>query len=224
MSDNINNAPETAYAVSKGSRRATGPGTDTSRRNAKAAAQAARQTTEAAVAATRQIAEATRQIAEATRQITEAARQITEAARQVVEATAQVTRQMEATRQATKEPMQATRQTTEAATEATRQAAETMTQVTRQVAQQGFQIGGQAFEAWAAGTEAALQATFELQNLAINSGLSLIDAMGSGNRTLFEPWADAVRRAQESALQVFRQNVRQAKTLGEGTPLQDAQG
>jgi hypothetical protein len=71
------------------------------------------------------------------------------------------------------------------------------------------------FSAWASGTEAALKATFDMQNVTLNAGLSLMEATGSGSRGLVQQWVDAARKAQEAALEAFRENVRAAQSLAD---------
>jgi hypothetical protein len=71
------------------------------------------------------------------------------------------------------------------------------------------------FDAWAAGVETTLKATFEAENAALEAGLSVLDAAAAVDRTAFQEWATAARKAQEAALEAFRANTRAAGQMGD---------
>jgi len=66
------------------------------------------------------------------------------------------------------------------------------------------------FEAWVAGTEETLRATFDAQNAALAAGLSIMDATADSQRRLVEEWRRAAEQAQQAALEAFRSSVRAA--------------
>lgn len=96
----------------------------------------------------------------------------------------------------------------------------------RQVAQQGAQFAKQIIDAsfalnpfatatparqffalWAAQTEAAVQATFSIQNSAVDVGLAAIERSG-GDRSAFQLLVDLTRQAQQTTLEAWRTATR----------------
>ncbi len=74
----------------------------------------------------------------------------------------------------------------------------------------------QLLDAWAAGVDAALKATFELQNAEIAAGLSLFKGAGDVNRVAIEQWAAVVHQAQQAMLETLHANVLAADERAEG--------
>src|SRR5438128_2060125 len=73
-------------------------------------------------------------------------------------------------------------------------------------------VSQRAFAAWAASTEAALKASFGMQNAAIEAGLALSDATASGNR-------EAMHQQQRGMLEAFQAAVHAGEGLVEaGNP------
>jgi hypothetical protein len=70
-------------------------------------------------------------------------------------------------------------------------------------------------DAWAAGAESALKATFELQNAEIAAGLALFTTGADGNRRAIEQWAAVVRKAQQTVLDTLHTTVRAAEQQAE---------
>jgi hypothetical protein len=70
------------------------------------------------------------------------------------------------------------------------------------------------FEAWVAGTEATLRATFDAQNAALAAGLAIVDATVESQRGLVEEWRRAAEQAQQAALEAFRATVQTAGHRG----------
>ena len=64
------------------------------------------------------------------------------------------------------------------------------------------------FDAWAAGAEATLKASFEVQNAGLAAGLALLDATSTSQRAAFQEWNVAAQRAQAAALEAFQAQVR----------------
>ena len=78
-------------------------------------------------------------------------------------------------------------------------------------------VSQRAFAAWAASTEAALKASFGMQNAAIEAGLALSDATASGSREALQKWAQAMHDQQRVMLEAFHASVR-APQAPEGGP------
>jgi hypothetical protein len=78
-------------------------------------------------------------------------------------------------------------------------------------------ISRKLFDAWVAGAEAALQASFELQNASLNASMSLLEATAATERTALQQWDAAAHKAQQAALEAFRAQVRAATRVVEST-------
>lgn len=74
-------------------------------------------------------------------------------------------------------------------------------------------ISRKVFDAWVAGAEATLRATFDEQNAALSAGLSVVDATTGSNQGAMRQWAETARQAQQAALDAFQANVRAAEQL-----------
>jgi prophage DNA circulation protein len=72
------------------------------------------------------------------------------------------------------------------------------------------------FDTWANNAEATLQATFELQNASLATGLALLDTAASAQRTVAKQWETAAHQAQQAGLDAFRDQVRAAARLVPG--------
>src|SRR5438128_12435148 len=68
-------------------------------------------------------------------------------------------------------------------------------------------VSQRAFAAWAASTEAALKASFGMQNAAIEVGLALSDATATGNREALQRRAEAMHQQQRGTLEAFQAAV-----------------
>jgi len=99
--------------------------------------------------------------------------------------------------------------------EAVNEAARTNADASRRTAEEGLKAGRQIFDAWLSSTEAALKATFELQNVAINTGLSLFETVGNGNRGAYQQWVDVVRQSQQVALEAWQAGKRATEQVVE---------
>jgi hypothetical protein len=66
------------------------------------------------------------------------------------------------------------------------------------------------FDAWASGMEASLRAAFEVQNAALSSGHSLMDASTNSSRNVVQQWTEATREAQQATLEVWQAGFRAA--------------
>jgi hypothetical protein len=64
------------------------------------------------------------------------------------------------------------------------------------------------FDAWVAGAEATLKASFEVHNAGLAAGLAMLDATSTSQRAALQEWNKAAQRAQEAALQAFKAQVR----------------
>jgi hypothetical protein len=73
------------------------------------------------------------------------------------------------------------------------------------------------FDAWVEGAEAALRASFELQNASLSAGLSLLEATAATERTALQQWDAAAHQAQQAALEAFRAQVRAARRVAEAS-------
>jgi hypothetical protein len=72
----------------------------------------------------------------------------------------------------------------------------------------GAEAGRKLFEVWANGVDATLKATFDVENAALEAGISVLEATGSADQALLRQWAEAARQAQAAALEAFRANLR----------------
>jgi hypothetical protein len=108
---------------------------------------------------------------------------------------------------------QGARLTAEAAKRAT-ETARAASEVVRTYLASSPGVSQRAFAAWAASTEAALKASFGMQNAAIEAGLALSDATASGGREALQQWADAMHDQQRTMLDAFRASVRGAQAPG----------
>ena len=98
--------------------------------------------------------------------------------------------------------------------ETARRFTENAAEVARFSAGQGAKINRQVMDAWAASTDATLQATFELQNAAIAAGRTVLEATGNGNLALFQQWADVVRQAQQATLDAWQASKEATEKMG----------
>ncbi len=101
----------------------------------------------------------------------------------------------------------------EQATEAARHLAETTMQTARVGLQQSAQASRQVLDAWAAGTEATLKATFELQNAAIATGRALFGGAEHGEPEAIQHMADVVQQAQQATLDAWQASLNAAARL-----------
>jgi hypothetical protein len=85
-------------------------------------------------------------------------------------------------------------------------------------------VSQRAFAAWAASTEAALKASFGMQNAAIEAGVALSDATASGSREALQKWAESMHEQQRAMLEAFRASVRTAQQATSGPAQQTAGG
>src|SRR5438270_13967098 len=69
-------------------------------------------------------------------------------------------------------------------------------------------VSQRAFAAWAASTEAALKASFGMQNAQIEAGLALGDATAGGSRAAAQEWAEAVHDQPQAPLGAVHALVR----------------
>src|SRR2546425_1975946 len=108
------------------------------------------------------------------------------------------------------------------AAEAAKRAAETAkaaTEAVRSYLANSPGVGQRAFAAWAASTEAALKASFGMQNAAIEAGLPLSDATASGNREALQGWAEAMHQQQRGMLEAFHAAVHAGQGMADaGNP------
>jgi hypothetical protein len=74
------------------------------------------------------------------------------------------------------------------------------------------------FDAWTAGAEATLKATFELQNASLSAGSALLEAASTSQRTVVQQWDTAAHGAQQAALEAFRAQVRAISRLFDPAP------
>jgi hypothetical protein len=65
-------------------------------------------------------------------------------------------------------------------------------------------------DAWLASTEAALRATFEAQQVALDAGLSVVEAAAGPQAGAMRQWAEGVRAVHRAALEVFLTSLRAA--------------
>lgn len=112
---------------------------------------------------------------------------------------------------------EASRRVAEGAAEAFRNAG----QASMHSAQQGAAVNREVFNAWRASTEATMKATFELKNAAINAGLSLIEATGSGSRAMLDQWVDTVQQAQQRTIEAWQSSMRAADDMAGSTGSND---
>ena len=108
---------------------------------------------------------------------------------------------------------QGARLTAEAAKRAT-ETARAATEAVRTYLASSPGVSQRAFAAWAASTEAALKASFGMQNAAIEAGLALSDATASGSREALQQWAKAMHDQQRTMLEAFHTSVRAAQVPG----------
>lgn len=108
--------------------------------------------------------------------------------------------------------------------ERTFQAAQDVTETTRQTIEETSRASRQVFDTWTQSSETAVRATFDLQNAAIAAGISLVAASNNSIGTVLNQWASVVRQAQQSTLQAWEANVRQAQNVGEKFNPGQAQG
>jgi hypothetical protein len=81
-----------------------------------------------------------------------------------------------------------------------RPVAEQLQEAARQGVEQSYALSKQVLDAWTTSTEAALKASFDLQNAAIEAGQAIIGPAGSPNQALYRQWTDTVRLAQQATL------------------------
>jgi hypothetical protein len=108
---------------------------------------------------------------------------------------------------------QGARLTAEAAKRAT-ETARAATEAVRTYLASSPGVSQRAFAAWAVSTEAALKASFGMQNAAIEAGLALSDATASGSREALQQWAEAMHDQQRMMLEAFQTSVRAAQVPG----------
>jgi hypothetical protein len=108
---------------------------------------------------------------------------------------------------------QGARLTAEAAKRAT-ETARAATEAVRTYLASSPGVSQRAFAAWAASTEAALKASFGMQNAAVEAGLALSDATASGSREALQQWAKAMHDQQRTMLEAFHTSVRAAQVPG----------
>jgi prophage DNA circulation protein len=72
------------------------------------------------------------------------------------------------------------------------------------------------FDAWATTAEASLQASFEVQNAALASGLALFESAVSNQRTALTQWHAAAQQTQQAHLEAFRAQLRATARLVPG--------
>jgi len=101
----------------------------------------------------------------------------------------------------------------EQATEAARQLAETTVEAVRVGLPQSGQVSRQVLDVWAAGTEATLKATFELQNAAIATGRALFGGAEHGELEAIRQMADVVQQAQRATLDAWQASLNAAARL-----------
>jgi hypothetical protein len=90
--------------------------------------------------------------------------------------------------------------------------------------QQSIETGCKLFDAWAAGTEAALRSSFELQNALLSPGLSYLEgcaraseACTRASRAGVERWSEAVHATQRATLEAWQVTIRAAKNYSKLT-------
>ena len=74
------------------------------------------------------------------------------------------------------------------------------------------------FDAWSAGAEATLKASFELQNASLSAGSALLEAATTSQRAVIQRWDTAAHGAQQAALEAFLAHVRATSRLFDSTP------
>jgi hypothetical protein len=103
-------------------------------------------------------------------------------------------------------------------TEASRRAAEgarVAAEATRGLVGDSADVSRKLFDAWVEGAEAALRASFELQNAGLNASLSLLESTAAAERAALQQWDAAAHQAQQAALEAFRAQVRAAQRASE---------
>ena len=111
---------------------------------------------------------------------------------------------------------QGARLTAEAAKRAT-ETARAATEAVRTYLASSPGVSQRAFAAWVVSTEAALKASFGMQNAAIEAGLALSDATASGSREALQKWAEAMHEQQRAMLEAFHASVHPAPLPGGGS-------
>jgi hypothetical protein len=86
---------------------------------------------------------------------------------------------------------------------------------TREALEQARVLQRELAERWRASTEATLRATFDIQNAAIQSGLSLVETGATAQREALERWAEATRRAQEQVLAAWQAAAQASEEVSE---------
>jgi hypothetical protein len=74
------------------------------------------------------------------------------------------------------------------------------------------------FDAWIAGAEATLQATFEVHNAGLTAAQGLLEAAAANQRAAFQEWTNAAQRAQSAALDAFNAQMRIADRATASSP------
>jgi hypothetical protein len=95
-----------------------------------------------------------------------------------------------------------------AAVEATRGFLDDSTEVSRKL-----------FDAWVAGGEATLKASFALQNASLSAGVALLEAASTSQKAIVQQWDTAAHGAQHAALETFRAQVRASSRLFDQAPV-----
>jgi hypothetical protein len=75
---------------------------------------------------------------------------------------------------------------------------------------QANEAGRKVFDAWTSGVEASLRAVFEVQNAALSTGRSLMDASTDSSRNVVQQWTEATHQAQQATLEVWQAGFRAA--------------
>ena len=105
------------------------------------------------------------------------------------------------------------RQAIEEASRITAENAGASIRTAREIADQSIEAGRKLFDAWSAGTEAALKSAFDLQNAALSTSMTYIEARNKAGREVVERWSDAARSAQRATLEAWQTTARVARSF-----------
>jgi hypothetical protein len=118
-----------------------------------------------------------------------------------------MTTRPDTTRQTVNEAASEASRATSEASRRTLQSAQDATQTARTYLEESIEANRKLFNAFAQGIEAALRGSFEVQNAAFASGMSLLEASTNSSRNVAQQWTEATREAQQATLEAWQAGV-----------------
>ena len=102
-----------------------------------------------------------------------------------------------------------------AAAESARATLQGITRASRDALAEGARLNRRLVDAWLSSSEASLKAGFELQNLAIQAGISFMEAGSRSMQIAATEWAEVVKQGQQTTVQTWGAARQAAETIQE---------